>query len=418
MPHSEHILRELLSPVTPEDFFSAHWERAPLVVARREPAHYANLLSESDVDFVVSTVFARERGAVELLGGNGDGNSRNVRVPQNVAEIYEGYRLGATIRAYKVHAIWKPLRTLCARLEQFFGFPAKANLYCSPPSAQGTKRHYDTHDVLVLQLHGRKHWRVYEPVVRLPLATVPPLPFEERDESLKYARGGPKKGRGDVGEAESGAPTHEVVLEPGDLLYLPRGFVHEAWTSESASTHVTVGLHVTTWLDVLTVALAQLSNRDERFRSVPASLFNPQAAQENDAVGEMFATLLRAFAGGAKLEGALAEINASFVHSRQATGDGLLIETESPSAQIESHTLLEKRGGLVCRVVVNGEMAGLVAAHKIFWMPKSFAPALRFVAETERFCAEEFPGQMSEHSKAVLARRMADDGFLRVASEF
>jgi len=52
----------------------------------------------------------------------------------------------------------------------------------------------------------------------------------------------------------------ELMLTAGDLLYMPRGFLHEAWTTDEPSTHLTVGLHVVRWLDLLSVALAQVSN--------------------------------------------------------------------------------------------------------------------------------------------------------------
>jgi ribosomal protein L16 Arg81 hydroxylase len=40
-----------------------------------------------------------------------------------------------------------------------------------------------------------------------------------------------------------GKPVLEVTLTPGDVLYLPRGFVHEAVAQDSSSSHITVSTY-------------------------------------------------------------------------------------------------------------------------------------------------------------------------------
>lgn len=405
----------LLAPVGTEEFFSRYWETAPLVVSRKEPERYLSLLGAADLDHVISTAFLLQKSSVETLAGSENAKHPGGGEPQHVADIYNAYRQqGATVRVNRVQRHWKPLREMCRELERFFGFPVRANLYCSPASGKPSTRHYDNHDVLVLQLAGRKQWRVYNPVVSLPLATVPPLPFEERTEMLKYARGGPKKGRADIDDAEAGAPTHEFTLEAGDLLYLPRGFVHEARTSADSSAHVTIGLHVLRWMDLLSVALARLSNRDERFRkALPHGAFSCDATQDG-RVKEEFDALLQAFAAEADLKSAVEEMAGSFIHSRQAVGDGTLADAAA-SPVVDADTLLERRPGLLCRFVDEGEMVSLVSTHSTLRMPKSFASALRFVAGRDEFRVGELPAQLSENSKLVLARRLVQDGFLRKA---
>jgi ribosomal protein L16 Arg81 hydroxylase len=399
-------LESLLSPVGVEEFFARHWEKSPLVIAREEPERFAPLLGVADLDFVLSAAFQAQKSSVELLGA-----TKFPEVPEHVAQIYEAHRQGATVRVYGAQRYWKPLSALCRALEQALGSPVRANLYGTPASGVPSKRHYDNHDVLVLQLAGRKQWRVFDPVVRLPLADVPPLPFEERTGMLKYARGGPRKGRADIGADECGAPRLEFTLAAGDLFYMPRGFVHEAWTTDEASLHVTIGLHVLTWLDVLSVALARAGNRDERFRTaLPVEL---AGGTQSGAAKEHFETLLRAFAEDADFDGALAEVEASFVRNMQATADGTLMGT-APRA-LDADTTLEQSPGLVCRYVAEGGMAGLVSAQGSLLMPESFGAALRFVAHTREFRVRDLPGRMSDAGKLSLARRLVQDGFLRVA---
>ncbi|MFL6227244.1 MAG: cupin domain-containing protein [Pyrinomonadaceae bacterium] len=399
-------LAALLSPIPAAEFFARYWEKSPLVVARREPGRYAGLLGLADLDFVLAAAFQSQESGVELLGA---GKSAGGKGADQVAQIYEAYGQGATVRVNRAQRYWKPLSDVCRRLEHEFGAPVRANLYCSPAGAHFSERHYDNHDVLVLQLAGRKHWRVFDPVVSLPLADVPPLAFEERTGLLKYARGGPRKGRADIGVDECGEPRLDFTLEAGDLLYMPRGFVHEAGAQGEASLHVTIGLHVLTWLDLLSVALARAGHRDERFRTaLPVRLADGAQADAR----EHFATLLRAFADGADFDGALGEVAASFVRNMQATTDGALMGDAARA--LDEDTSLEQRPGLVCRYVAEGGMAGLLSAQATLWMPESFGPALSFVAQTRAFRVRDLPGGMSDGGKLSLARRLVQDGFLRI----
>jgi hypothetical protein len=107
--------------------------------------------------------------------------------------------------------------------------------------------HHDTHDVFSLQVSGEKRWLVYEPALELPL----------KDQRYKPEHGGPAQ------------PVHDVTLKPGDALYLPRGWLHEATTSSTDSLHITVGVNVYTWLDAFKAALDECAD-DVEFRYSPA----------------------------------------------------------------------------------------------------------------------------------------------------
>lgn len=478
-------LETLLAPVTSEDFFARYWEREPLAVSRGGAERYASLFTTDDLDRIITTAFKRQSSSVELLGQAEVTGSHAEVQAESVAGIYELQARGATVRVYNVQQFWKTVGALCRELEQFFNFPVRANLYSTPATAQGAQRHYDTHDVMVLQIAGRKEWRVYRPIFPLPLTHLPPLPFERRTGALRYLRGGPQKGRADIGEEDAGQPTHTFTLEAGDLLYLPRGLVHEARTLDKASVHLTLGIHVLTWLDLLSVALGQVSNRDERFRAaLPPGFANETGAA--DSFKEQFAALLQAFARDANFRDAIEETATSFIKSRDAlpdheatrkaatrkaeatgkaeatddaaasdgagaatgegasaatgaaTGDGahaydgaqasgvagasvessadsFLKSAADEATRLELQTEVERRPGLLCRLVAEGAMVGLVSARSVLWMPRNFREALRFVARETIFRVEEIPG-LSESGKLALARRLMQDGFLRLAA--
>src|SRR6516165_12506100 len=84
--------------------------------------------------------------------------------------LYQEYRSESSIVLLFLHERWPPLKMLCQSLAREFSSRIQANMYLSPPQSQALKTHYDTHDVLVLQIHGKKRWRLFDRAVQLPLS--------------------------------------------------------------------------------------------------------------------------------------------------------------------------------------------------------------------------------------------------------
>lgn len=141
---------------------------------------------------------------------------------------------GCTLQFHQPQHHSAELAGLMARLEAELGCLVGSNAYLTPAGAQGLAPHHDDIEAFVLQVEGRKHWRVYEPVVELPR--------------------GPS---GDLDAADLGQPALEVVLEPGDVLYFPRGWVHQADTpADTISTHITISTYQRhTWGDLLAASV-------------------------------------------------------------------------------------------------------------------------------------------------------------------
>jgi hypothetical protein len=138
---------------------------------------------------------------------------------------------GSTVVLQGLHRLWPPLIEFADQLAADLGHPTQVNAYITPPSSRGFDPHYDVHDVFVLQVAGQKHWTIHEPVLRDPLRTQ--VWTDRREE---------------VAAAAARAPVIDAVLEPGDVLYLPRGFLHSATALGEISAHLTIGVHsVTRW---------------------------------------------------------------------------------------------------------------------------------------------------------------------------
>jgi hypothetical protein len=406
MAASEFDFERLISPYATDQFFSEYWEAKPLSISGRQANYYATLLSGSDIDYILSSSFLLDRSHVELLGKI---DNPELLGKDYVSAAYQAYRQGASFRIRGINRHWKALWLLCRHIEELFAFPVGANLYCTPKNSHGLDRHYDRHDTLILQIAGSKHWALYSSPEILPLENVPLLGFEKLGDATQY-RGAPVVSNV-VAQTAGEEPIHEFVMQPGDLLYLPRGFVHEARTSEDISVHVTIGIHALTWLDLIAVSLGQFGHKDPRFRKALPVGFNERVA--GASIKENFAALLEAFSQNADVSSALEEIGGSLIWNQQAIGEGSIIETEATA--LTADTTVERRPGLLSRFVVDGDFVRIAAAHSDVSLPRDFEPALRFVSENKSFRVGAIPGALSDHSKINLVNRLIKNGFLRVA---
>ena len=156
---------------------------------------------------------------------------------------------GATLVLQALHRTWPPLIRFGSTLAAELGHPAQINAYITPPQNQGFAAHYDNHDVFVLQVSGRKRWRIHEPVL------VDPLPEQNWEQF-----------RAEVAARAAEEPLIDTVLEPGDALYLPRGYLHSAVALGDLTIHLTVGVHPVTRNTVLR-NLLQIAADDPQLRA-------------------------------------------------------------------------------------------------------------------------------------------------------
>jgi lysine-specific demethylase/histidyl-hydroxylase NO66 len=78
--------------------------------------------------------------------------------------------------------------------------------------------------------------------------------------------------RAAVQERADEPPLLDVVLRPGDCLYLPRGFLHAATALGEISTHLTLGVHVWTRHTIAERLLTQASRTVAADPAIRASL--------------------------------------------------------------------------------------------------------------------------------------------------
>jgi len=383
---SRATLARCLDPVDAETFLAEHWEQRPLVVPRDEPGRFDDLLSEADVERLVCSTairypgfrLVREGSQIAVGAYSSDVSWRppftgTADVPRVLAE----WDAGATIVLQALHVNWHPLAVFCRLLEDALGRGVQANSYYTPSGSQGFGVHHDTHDVLVLQVAGEKRWRLYDPLLELPL------------KHQRYS--------GALGD--HGAPTDDLVLRAGDTLYLPRGWLHEAETSQTDSLHLTIGIAAHTWLDAAKDALAACED-EPGFR-------HDVARGEADG-------LVPAIAEQLDPELVQRRRRRRFVDSRRPIREDGLAQLRA-LARLDAETVLERRETVIADLEEADHGVALVFEGKELRFPAHAAPELRACFEAEDpFRLADLPGDLDTDGRLVLARRLAREGFLRL----
>ncbi len=144
-------------------------------------------------------------------------------------KFYALLRDDATLVIDSIDQLHRPLDDFCAHLEKKFQTALQVNAYMSWGEARGFDTHWDDHDVIILQVEGRKNWFLFGETRKYPLYT-------------------------DLHSKENTAPTDCVwneIIQKGDILFIPRGHWHHAVALQEPSLHLTFGFAANTGLQVI-----------------------------------------------------------------------------------------------------------------------------------------------------------------------
>jgi len=384
----------LLMPLDREQFFSRNWEQQHLHLSDRPASYYQQLLGAEALENILNTADLRYPALQLAKDGHYFAPESYTRDIKHGSESFTGvpdlervaaeYRKGATLSLPALHRTWPALGALCATLESQLDHAVHANAYLTPGNASGFTPHYDVHEVFVLQIAGHKRWSLYEPPLHLPHRSQPFNP-------LGY---------------QPGAPIATLDLSPGDLLYLPRGYVHSTTTSESFSAHVTVGVSVYTWVDLLREYLQSAAEQPGLRRALP-----PGFAHQP----ELKASLRHGLAAALGNLGAPADpdhLLKSFtrrVRAGQARRpERLRIDTRV----IELHTRLRVPARSSYQIVLEDGRTLLQFQNIRYVLPTEVAPLLQAIAARASFTPIELPGELDEAARLGVSRYLHEIGFL------
>jgi len=274
-----HSLDELLHPIIPAQFYADYEDRKPLHISavtgsrKREVLTWAafnGLLNQSSIWTTHNLRLMRNYVAVPA-----DQYCQPVQTPDGLVmrpwppKVEVFLSAGASLIANDLLYAHAPFTRIGRVLGQAFAAGIGANIYCSFQGVQAFGTHFDNHDVMVVQTEGEKVWNLYEARAENPVE-----PLADDDATRRWF-------------AHSRGPLMtEVRMKPGDVLYLPRGWYHDALATDGASLHVTFAITPLHGRNLMT-SLDLEAMKDPAYRA-----FLPPATERNgDALREHLADL-------------------------------------------------------------------------------------------------------------------------------
>ncbi len=382
----------------PESFLANDWGKRAAVRRGGPPtatsapataalAGFEDLLSLDDVDRFLTTAALRTpffrlvkagaqipESAYTRSGRTGSREVTGIANPARVAALFEE---GATIVLQGLHRWSDPVARFCRDLELELGHPCQVNAYITPPGAQGLDLHEDAHDVFVLQAFGRKRWEVH------------------------------------AASAEAERDPLDVEVTSGDTIYMPAGTPHAARAQDVLSGHLTVGIHVTPWREVLTGVVGR----------VTADMDDPVAAGWTEDVEGLADELRRRLAA---LASALGEVDVRreagerrerFLSNRAQLARGTIAERAAPIV-VDDDTVVARRPGAVCEIAPRGDRLVVLLGDRRLEMPAWVERAMTLLADLdedgELVVGALEAGLPDEASRAVLVHRLVREGLLTI----
>jgi hypothetical protein len=379
-----------------EEFAARHWDAAPLFAAAAQlpGGGFDDLLSLGAVDELVSqrglrTPFVRMSRDGELVSSSRFTRSAGAgaEISDQIADdrVLVEFEAGATLVLQALHRTWFPIQTFARELSAQLGHPVQANAYVTPSQNTGFAPHYDVHDVFVLQFAGRKHWRIYEPVLNAPRRD---QPWQER--------------RAAVEARAAQRPLIDRILERGDVLYLPRGYIHAATSLDEISGHLTIGVHPVTRRMLAEHAFASLCDDAELRRSLPIGVnLCDEKALESDFAATIAA--LRTAIDGLDRKTAASGI-ARYLASAMRPAALAPFDQIAASTELAPERRVRLRPGLRVLVQDGGEQVVIALPEREITLPAIFGEAARVATSSSSISAAELPGIDIEQGMALLSK--------------
>lgn len=384
-------LARLLHPVPLEVFLQEYWERRPLLLPHHAPDYFSSLFSQEELE---ALLWSANLGWGEVQLANhrrGQGWVDATRHPPSLDRLARAHAQGDTVILNDVQLRSRPVARLCRDLEALFNHVVNVNMYLTPRGAQGLAPHFDTQDVFILQIRGSKHWKLSAPCV--------PLPHEGLGRELT-----PDDPR---------EPLLTAHLRAGDVLYMPRGVIHEALTADDESLHLTVGVNVLTWSLLLEEVLRAASDQDvESRRALPPGFLSREELLPR--LREGLEALLGRLSASLPVEEGVERLARRYLSRLHPLPDEDLRHAQD-AGTVDLETRVRRRAGMFCRVHAGDGTVRIDFPGGSVEGPAPLEPALRFVAREEEFAVGELPGGLSEKTRLILARRLLSEGLLREA---
>jgi ribosomal protein L16 Arg81 hydroxylase len=376
-------LASLVAPIADEEFRSRYWERQPLVVHRKDAEFYGDLFTLHDFDEAI----IRSPDYVKLANAATKKNvSYKNQVTEGLESVLSDMRAGGTLVLDQLHHREPKLGLLCRVLAAELGHKFQINLYLTPPSGKGFSPHWDNHDVFILQVVGSKYWKIEKQRRELP------------DKGATMDDEG-RELRGDL---------DSFVLEQGDLIYIPRGFVHAAECESEPSLHITLGVTGVFWDDLLYAAVKAAIIQDERLRqTLPLGFLQAP----NDAIIKRLRGAFRELADEAFLSGVVAQFKDELVRTYPLDVSDQFVDFFRPRP-LSIDDVVGARRAIVYQMHNGDDSVRLNYGARAIVFPSFFREALEFALNRPAYVIREIPGELEDEERVAFAERLLEEGLV------
>ncbi len=385
----EHIL----SPVSPAGFLHEHFEKNYLHIPRNNSEWYSGILTAEEISAFLDRQDVFYPSLRIVKNGkeipNGDYTLKATPIGHhrkdgiiNTDKAFALFNDGATFVIQAGQRYFNNLSLFCHHLSMFFQAPVQANLYITPHRSVGFNPHWDTHEVMVLQIAGTKTWHLYGFGKELPVKSQPSSVKELNTENR-----------------------NTLQLSPGDLLYLPRGYVHDAVADDGISAHITIGILNYTWLNLFQNAFGQLADQKEFRESIP--FWEKGVSEKLEQKIEMFAERLR------EIDFAKEMMGLSAAYKRiQPMPVRHYFQSLLRLNHLHKHSILSVNKGLFIQEGRENGHIMLILPGKKVEMPEGAVEAWKFMQSKDQFTFDEIPLDDDEEPKAIFIQKLIKEGIL------
>lgn len=281
---------DILAPITPDSFFADYhgrrWLHVPGASSAAGADKFAAVMTRAKLDSLISAVGLWNPMSLRLVRDRSPLATQDYCGPDDkiVPEKLKSLLANGASLVLNDLDLQAPgldgVSAVARALEEILEAKVQANLYSSPHERQAFDSHYDGHDVYAVHVEGEKLWRIYEGKIELPI--------EHPAFKSQFA---------DAHEKTKGKVVAEVLMKPGDLLYLPRGQYHDAIARSERTTHIAYGAVGVIGMDVISALYtravheglfrADMPRRHGQGPNNGAAEFNARVAQIGQRLAEL-----------------------------------------------------------------------------------------------------------------------------------
>lgn len=410
-------LDDILQPCGWRLFAEQYWQKLPFYVNREDPQFFSSLVSREQVEFLINTHGGRDDFPISVIGSRiGETvppEERGLRRSHWRSDnVYERLSKGATVRIGNLAHFLEPVHRLVSGFETFLNTDIAVNLYLTPGNSQAFGSHFDNHDVFILQVEGSKIWKIFTPPQDLPVEVVYKARPQWFERKLPF--------EWDLGPSRPCVePDREILLSAGDLLYVPRGYVHQVFTSGTPSLHLTVAAPVLTWYEVVVHALAGTFRESRTLREALPPAFATSGkcfSGMKDRIAEALAAV-RIYLTEDQLRASLEELAVRYVNSRSGNWPGITAAVKGVD-DITLESILQIRSSLVYTTRKELPYIYLLFSGRALRVPVRAESMLAHIMDAKRFRVADLGFSMADSSRLIFAQTLVDRGFLeRVETE-